>query len=531
MTLTVFETLLQMLENRAKHRGNETAFTFNGKPSTFSQIWHGINGFAGYLLNKGLRPGDRVILALPNGEDFFTAFYGIMRAGGVSVPIYPDSGPDRVLSIARLCQARSVVIPSTQQPESYRCSTQNRGVKTSVVTVSESLGFQKTSNFPRIHPDDVAFIQYTSGSTGNPKGVQLSHANLIKNITQMILGMGITEKDIFVSWLPVYHDMGLILKTMVPFYMGARLVLLPTNLINLRHWVETIHKHRATFTAAPDFAYRLLLVYIKDHDVYDLSSLRIALNAAEPVRAKTVVDFEEKFHLKNVMMPAYGLAEATVGVSMWRPGEKIKVDTRGFVSIGKPFPEIEMGILFKNQLAGPNQTGEIIVKSPANTNGYFNNYEETSRLFWREEYIRTGDAGYYDREGDFFIIGRKKNIIIHSGQNISPQEIEEVIDTLPYVRYSAAVGIDRGRTEGEQAYVFAEIRTRKSTDAEKLHKISVDIVSLFYNRFGFRPGRIYLVKPRTIPLTPNGKKQYSRLKKLFQEGTLRKKDLLLYPSY
>jgi len=531
MKLQEFGTLTDLLASQAALQTDRVAFIFAEKPWTFGRMWEGINRFAGFLLKQGMNRGDRVVLALPNSPGFFTAFYGVQRAGGIPVPFYPDSGPERILTIARLCEAGAIVTPSPEHSQRICSRTHGRNDKISFYSVSERADLSGPYDFPTISPEDTALIQYTSGSTGNPKGVILSHANLVTNINQIVEGMELTQKDRFVSWLPVNHDLGLILKTMVPFFLGADLHLLPTRLINLRHWVETIHKNRATIIAAPDFAYRLLLAYIKNPLIYDLSSLRIALNAAEPVRAKTVGDFERSFRLKHVMKPAYGLAEATVGVSLWASDEQIKVDERGFVSIGTPLPNIKMGILSKGKLAEPGQTGEILVKSPSNTRGYFKNQKESSRLFWRGDYIHTGDMGYYDQSGDFFIIGRKKNIIIQSGQNISPQEIEETVDTLPFVRNSAAVGIDRGRTEGEQAFIFVEIRVKKSTGEEELDKISVDIVQRFYDRFGFRPGRIYLVKPRTISLTHNGKKQYSLLKKQYRDGTLRKKNLILHPAY
>src|SRR5690349_16081718 len=256
---------------------------------------------------------------------------------------------DRVFAIAGLCHAKVVVVPWQVNPIDVLHIQQpgvSRGV--SVVTVEQSLRESQEYDFPTIQPDDTAFIQYTSGSTGNPKGVMLTHANLLTNIKQMIEGMEITEHEIFVSWLPVYHDMGLILKTMVPFYLGAETHLLPTDLRNVALWVQTIQARKATFTAAPNFAYRLVLNRLQQGE-YDLSSLRVALNAAEPVRAATIDEFEKRFDLTQVMTAGYGLAETTVGVSMSNPGQHPKVDERGMVSVGKPFPDVEIKIMHEEK--------------------------------------------------------------------------------------------------------------------------------------------------------------------------------------
>jgi fatty-acyl-CoA synthase len=318
---------------------------------------------------------------------------------------------------------------------------------------------------------------------------------------------------------------------MVPFCLNAECLLLPSTLLNIRRWISTMSSSGGTFTAAPDFAYRWALVYTKHPGRYDLSRLRVALNAAEPVRAKTIRSFHTAFGLADSMTPAYGLAEATVGVSSWRPGRPVKVDDRGFVSVGRPFPGIEVGIVRKGRLAGPGVQGEIVVKSPANTPGYFENPTATQRLFWKDGYIRTGDLGYMDADGDLFIIGREKNIIIQSGQNISPQEVEETVDGLPFVRLSAAVGIDRGGVDGEQVYVFAEIKTKAGQSLEELRALSAGIVQRFILRMGYRPGRVYLLKPRSIPRTSNGKVRYPALKSRYLNGSLRREGRILFPDF
>ena len=401
----------------------------------------------------------------------------------------------------------------------------NRGL--SVVTVDGSSDGAEESDFLTIQPEDVAFIQYTSGSTGSPKGVMLTHANLLTNIRQMIVGMEISERDIFVSWLPIYHDMGLILKTMVPFYLAAETHLLPTDLRDVRPWLETIQARKATFTAAPDFAYRLVLNRTQPNE-YDLSSLRVTLNAAEPVRATTIHEFEKRFDLKNVMTAGYGLAEATVGVSMSKPSQSPKVDERGIVSVGKPFPDIEVKIVDEDKTLKSGQVGEIFIKSMANCKGYYNNPEATQNLF-RDGFVVSGDMGYLDDEGNLYITGRKKNMIKYLGQTIAAQELEEIVDTIPGVRFSAAVGIDRGRIDGEQVYLFAEMRNNGFT--EIWEELTLQIVEAVYARLKIRPARVLFLKPHGIPRTYNGKIQHVFLKEQFLSGKLKEDKLIFYPDY
>ncbi len=248
-------------------------------------------------------------------------------------------------------------------------------------------------------------------------------------------------------------------------------------------------------------------------------------------RQQTILDFERAFGLKNIMVAGYGLAEATVGVSMWPPNRAPKVDQHGHISIGRPFPDVEIEILQEGDPVGPGEVGEIAIKSPANTRGYYNNPEATDLLFQNPSTILSGDLGYLDESGDLFIIGRKKNTIIHAGHTIYPLEIEEVVDSLPAVRYSIAIGVDRGRIEGEQIYIFAEIRGSEAMSENDLQDTVIRIVGKFHRRLGFRPGRVYLVKPKTIPMTHNGKFQHSRLKEMYLDGTLLKEGRILYPDY
>jgi len=511
-----FSTLIEMLEHRASTSGKKTAFTFQGKPTSFHHMWEQTNRFASLLIDKEIGRQEPIIVALPNGADFFFAFYGIQCAGGIAVPLFPDSSVERIASLAKSCDARFVILPD-ESPKTTELTA--KGLI--CVSIIDSQATQQQTEFPAIRPDDIAFLQYTSGSMGNPKGVMLTHANLLTNMRQIIAGMQITEQDIFVSWLPIYHDMGLILMTMVPFYLGVVTHLLPADLRSVRDWFKTIHASHGTFTAAPDFTYRLCLRHAGVLKEYDITSLRVALNAAEPVRAATMTGFESAFGLADVVVAGYGLAEATVGVSMWPPRTKARVDANGLVSVGHPFADVEVKIA---------ADGEILIRSSANSQGYFNNPEATNELFADDGFIHSGDMGYLDEDGNLYIVGRKKNIIKYAGETIAPQEIEETVDALNGVRYSAAVGIDRGRVEGEQAYVFVEVRNKENI-SEWGYELVLQIVGAIHERLGIRPARVYLVKPQTIPKTYNGKIRHVKLRELYLNGALRRQGSVLYPEY
>lgn len=531
--LTDISTLTEMLAFRAQHTPDQDACTFEGGCLTFRQLWDSVNRVAGFLMQEGVDALDRVVVIMPNSLEFFPAFYGIQRAGGVAVPLFPGSGPQRILKIIMLSNARAVIVPD-DTPDmdlaAYRAATRQHDCKVFRFGECDSYQLAETRTFPAVFPEDLAFFQYTSGSTGESKGVQLSHRNLIANLRQMIAASQMTSDDNLVSWLPVYHDLGLILMTMAPFYVGASVILLPTTLTNMNHWLNAITEYRGTYTAAPDIGYRMALKQVKDPSQYDLSSLRIAINAAEPVRASTIEAFESTFNIPNVMKPAYGLAEASVGVTFWgykpRP---VKVDERGFVAVGKAIPDLELKIVRDEEEMPPGEIGEIVFKSPSATRGYFKNPEATEKLFWREDYLYTGDMGYFDDEGDLFIAARKKNMIKQGGRSLAPREIEEIVDSIPRIRYSAAVGIDRGRQEGEQAYVFAETRLLKDTIDQEAPLLVQEIVRRIYENLGFRPGRVYLVRPHTIPFTYNGKIQHAQLKEAYLNGAL--KEQLIYPTY
>lgn len=537
-------TLTEMIERRASLLGERPALHTADQTYSYAALWRGAIRTARYFQECGVRPGDRILLVLPNVPEFFLAFYGAMFAGAIPAPLFQASRDQRIAAIASVSGASVVVLPRAARhsrfdrlqdllgaggvrlieppPASYF------GYGDAFLDPGTSPGASRCKpSIAHAAPDDVAFLQFTSGSTGGYKGVQLTHRNLLANVRQMGAVFEWTSEDVWVSWLPLYHDMGLIGCSISPVYYGARLVLLPVALDG-KEWLSAISRYRGTFTAAPDTAYRYCVKFVPDAASYDLSSLRIACNAAEPVRASTIAAFEQKFGVPGVMRPCYGLAEATLGVTAWELDRgHIKVDRLGMVSAGRPFPGVEVEIAAGDRLTcSPGDVGEIVVRGPNTTSGYWNDPGASASLHLGSDFIRTGDLGYKDDDGDLFIVGRLKNVIIRAGMNYSPGVIEEAVDSTPEIVRSAAIGVDHGDLDGEQIVIIAEVAGALAQD---LASVARHVISNVYEAMGIRPDRVYLVAPRTIPLTPNGKTQYTLLREQYRSGSLWADSSLLFP--
>ncbi len=525
-------TLVEMLARRARRRS--PAFRCGDRHPSYRDLWAASGRFAAGLAARGVGAGDRVVLALPNGEEFFTAFYGTQRAGAVPVPLFPGSGAERIADLGGGCGAALAVVPGDLPAAALRRLRRALAARggSGAPRVAAASGIDAAGPAPRgvaPGPDDLAFLQFTSGSTGAPKAVQLTHRQVLTNARQMIAGMEITPRDVFVSWLPTCHDMGLVLMTVVPFLLAAPLVLLPSGPLRPGAWLRAVAEHAGTFTAAPDFAWRLAVRSLAPADRPPLGSLRVALNAAEPVRAETLRRFHDAFGLDRVMVPGYGLAEATVGVAMQPPGTAPAIDARGLVAIGRPFPGVTVEVVAGGRPAPAGGVGELVVTSPAVTDGYLGDAAATAALLVRPGTIRTGDLGYADAAGEVFVVGRRKNVILQAGRNLAPQEIEAAVEELDFVRRAAAVGVDRGRAEGEQAWVCAELRRAAPPPGAELREMARRVVVRVDRRLGLRPGRVLLLAPRTLPRTPNGKLRHAALRGALLDGSLRSSGGVLFP--
>jgi len=521
-------TLTDMMRRRAALTPERQYFTLYGETVTYGRMWEQSGRYAAGLAKAGVTAGDNVCLIYPTCAEFFYTFFGIMRLGAVPVPLYPTLGVEATAHILRNSEARSVATIGW-----FR-----KGVDDSVAlapnvrTVVEPNDLEvdgPAGDEVEAHADDLAFIQYTSGSTGDPRGVMLSHRNVVQTIHFMAEGAGLTAEDRVVSWLPLYHDMGLIGCSFTPPLIGTPIWLLPPDLRNPREWLSLLTQVRATFTVSPDFGYRNCVRNVRDTSEYDLSALRSALSGAEPVRASTIEAFETHFGLKRVISPCYGLAEATLAVAIFPRGVPLRSDASGrFLSVGQPCRGVSVRICetcnddrpHEVVVLEPGVEGEICVKSPGVMQGYYNNPEATAKVLSADGWLRTGDLGFVDDEGYLFVTGRLKDVIILGGENVLPADVEEVADHVPGVRYSAAVGIDNSRTGSQRLHVVAELRDESAT-TDALRQITKEIVTRVHKARGHRPARVLLVRASTIPKTSSGKLQRSRLGQMIEAGELK----------
>lgn len=521
---------------------------------SYSTLRQGAEAVAAGLQTHGLQPGQSVAIMLPTSRDYFYCFYGILLAGGVPVPIYPPARLSQIEDHLRrhagiLNNAlASILITVAEAKAVARLLKSHVEGLHSVTTVQELSVFASPISVPVIKAQDIAFLQYTSGSTGNPKGVVLTHANLLANIRAMGQATRADSTDVFVSWLPLYHDMGLIGAWLGSLYYAIPFVVMSplTFLARPERWLWAIHQHRGTLSAAPNFAYELCLRKISDHAIegLDLSSWRMAFNGAEPVSPDTIVNFQRRFARYGLrpeaIAPVYGLAESAVGLAFPPPGrgrgpiiDRIKRDTfmragkalhaseeeqdaLRFVACGQPLPSHQIRIVdATGHELGEREEGRLEFRGPSTTSGYFRNPEQTRRLF-HGEWLDSGDFAYI-AAGDIYLTGRAKDIIIRAGRNIYPYELEEAVGNIPGIRKGCvAVFGSPGPTSGtERLIVLAETR---ETEATVLDKLRGEINALAMNLLGEPPDDIVLAPPHTVLKTSSGKIRRAASRELYEKG-------------
>ena len=550
-------TFPSIIEYRASQTPHKTAFTFlkGGKEEeklTFREVFLSARRVAG-IINRYAKPGDRVLINDHPGLNYIKSFFGCLLSGVIAVPVYPprfNQKLERLHGIISNCSPTLAI-----SGKSVRDDIQTRFKSDPYLTKLHWItDLEEESRFlPRPYSsDDVALLQYTSGSTSLPKGVMITHKNIMANLEAITHLMEVTSEDINVSWLPPYHDMGLIGSILETFYAGAHSVLMsPFSFIQrpLR-WPLAIDKYKATITGGPSFAFHLLTERIdqKQMEGMDLSSLSLIYCGAEPVRKPVLDRFADHFSPckidKKALVACYGLAEATLIVSSSprkTPLSSLKVQTNNFevhrkavasenntqskslVSCGRIPPEHEVKIIDPDtcEERPEGEVGEIWFRGPSVALGY---WKEQSSLSFHgkacgKTYMRTGDFGLIHKN-ELYVTGRIKDVMILKGRNLYPQDIEQTVTSGHNALRSTSCAAFSIEDEGEEKLVVVQEIDRHQGRDIPYHEIFSAIKEKVVESHGITPHAISLVKTNSIPVTSSGKIQRHLSKKYYQNNEL-----------
>ncbi|MBB70909.1 MAG: acyl-CoA synthetase [Legionellales bacterium] len=529
--------------------GQEHVITYGDLLSRAGHVAQGLS-------ELGLQPGETVAIMLPTSEDFFYAFTGIQLAGGVPVPIYPPFRPDKIEEYvrreARILHNADVRILITFHAAKHLSRLLKSFIPSliAVTTVKQLLATPGKCVTAAPSRHDPAMIQYTSGSTSDPKGVLLSHGNLISNIQAVADAVHMKATDVGVSWLPLYHDMGLIGAWMNTMYNGIPVTIMSplAFLARPERWLWTIHYHRGTISGGPNFAYELCVQRLDKADLQglDLSCWRIAFNGAEAINPATLARFTKKFapygFKPESLFPVYGLAESAVALcvppvgrvpridkvdrDVFQKNHLAKMSTKPaandlhFVACGKPLPGHQIRVVNDlGKVLEERQVGNLQFAGPSTMQGYYRNPQATHATM-HDAWVDTGDLAYI-ADGELFVTGRKKDVIIKAGRNIYPDEIEALAAHVSGIRKGCCIAFGVPDTEQgtEKLCLVAETRV---TDKKSQQVLMATLQKQITAQMGIAPDHIILVPPKTIPKTSSGKLQRSACKQQYLAGALHK---------
>jgi acyl carrier protein len=523
---------------------------------SYGQLLDAASRVASGLIAAGLRRDETVAIMLPTCADFFYAFFGVMLAGGIAVPIYPPARPDKIeeyvrrqVSILRNAEVRFLIGFDRAKAVSKIIQLKIPSL-IDITTVDELRKSGGKLPPASAGPSDIAFIQYTSGSTGEPKGVVLSQFNVLANVRGIGWAVKVRPTDIVVSWLPLYHDMGLIGSWLFSVYYALPItVFSPLDFLSRpERWLWALHDSRGTLCPAPNFAYELSARKISDQAVegLDLSRWRVAINAGEAVLAETLMRFAQRFEpygfRPESYVPCYGLAESSVALTFPPIGRRPVIDTvrrdifetKGqavpalagdsnalrFVANGRPLPEHEVKIVDEQgRELDERIQGRLFFRGLSKTAGYFHNPDATAAAITDDGWVDSGDLAYW-ANGELYITGRSKDCIIKSGRNIIPQEVESAASEVEGVRRGcvAAFGSLDCDAGTERLVVVAETRAASS---DEFGRIEAEIVKTVDAVLGIPPDKVVLVPPHSIPKTSSGKIRRHETRSLYANGKLK----------
>ncbi|MDF5752448.1 fatty acyl-AMP ligase [Spongiactinospora sp. TRM90649] len=562
-TIPLAPTLTETISLRAAENGSSVAYRFlpdgenESHALTFAELERGVRGLAARLA-RHTSPGDRAIILAPDADAFIRAFLACQYAGVIAVPVYPPMpfetrrNSDTLRAITRDCAPTTVIYAA---PEEYRELILARTPELAAPYWLDATepgddgdGFEPVP----VSPDDLSFLQYTSGSTALPKGVMISHRALMHQ-EELLRQVGRFSTDsVVVSWLPLFHDMGLIGNVLAALYNGCQAVLMPPPAFVQRpvRWLRAISRYRATISGGPNFAYELSVRRIppEDRAGLDLSSLVLAFNGAEPVRAATLDAFTHAYRPyglgEQVLYPCYGLAELTLMATGSPIGtgsvvRSIRLDAlqEGRLVHGGDHRAVGSGRAMEGHrklaIVDPEtslrlpegRVGEIWVAGPDMADGYWNRPQESEQTFGARiadtgegPFLRTGDLGVLD-DGELFVVGRLKDLVIVGGRNHYPQDIEATVESAhPLVRRGCVVAFGSTAQGAERLVVVAEIKPVST--AGELTAIRRALGSAVAAAHGAQVGELLLTEAGTIPKTSSGKLQRRACAAAWERGEL-----------
>ncbi|MGY0020376.1 fatty acyl-AMP ligase [Streptomyces sp. YJ-C3] len=550
--------LTDRLRRWADERAHQRAFTFVDFPEPHSPGLHRTLGWRGLdsraravagQLVRTVRPGDRVALLVPQGLDYAVAFLGCLYAGVIAVPLFTPELPGhegRLAAVLDDCEPSCVL-----SDEASRASVESfTGGRLPVLAVDALPQAPPAAELPRPAPDDVAYLQYTSGSTRSPSGVMVTHANVVANARQAVTAFDVAPgRNTSVGWLPLFHDMGLVLSVATPVHAGFPSVLLDPVAFLERpaRWLRLLGSYPGTISAAPNFAYDYCVSRVDADEAAGLRLDRVAalLNGSEPVRPGTLERFLGAFGgaglTAEALCPAYGLAEATVFVTADprdRPATTVECDADALgagrveerpgaaarlVDCGRPVgQEVRIAAPETGAVLDEGRVGEIQVRGPNVGAGYWKQPERGAGTF-RDGWLRTGDLGAL-RDGRLLVTGRLKDLMVVDGRNHYPQDVEETVQSaLDVVRRDrlAAFLVPCGDgAEGEELVVVAETRRGAAPDGTAVREAPATARGAIATRHGLRLAELLLVPAGTVPRTSSGKVARAACRERFLSGAL-----------
>lgn len=567
----VFATLLDLCRYNASTRPSSTAYAWLNSREvealclTYAELDRRARCIGATLAAMGLA-GKTVLLLYGPGLEFVVAFLGGIYAGAVVVPAYPSrprEGAARIARIAADCGAQAILTEASQVESIGALVASEAALASLAVVATDGVAPELAGQWvaPRLDEDSLAFLQYTSGSTGTPKGVQVSHGNLLANQEMIRQGFGHSAQTVFVGWLPLHHDMGLVGNVLQPLYLGIPSVLMaPESFVQKPvRWLRAISRYRATTSGGPNFGYELCARKVSDEDIekLDLSSWQLAYNGAEPIRSETLERFAGRFarcgFRRRALYPCYGMAEATLFVTGGLPHaepitlgvdtaaiERDRVEvreagatgTRTLVGCGRAWLDARVVIVHPETCAplGPDLVGEIWLSGPNVSRGYLNRPEVNREAFaaflpsGEGPFLRTGDLGFL-RDGELFVTGRSKDLIILQGRNHYPQDIELTVGVAhPMFRAGGTAAFTVEVNGVEHLAVVQEIQARSMAQLDAGGEAARTELTRAVRRAvadvhdGVQVHGCVFVREGRLPMTSSGKIRRHACAALYREG-------------